>query len=158
MPEAQLEPDSLLRNLRLVASEWNFFVFVASPALSWSYYLYQAFHLSQESIIPPRARFLLGLSCPVIAVLLAYTTSSTIRARLQERGFEQRRAQGRQMDFMLNVAICVAGYYWLQRWDTEDDIDPAWLYVHLVLGGILFTASVFLMTLGPIIWFTVRTR
>lgn len=158
MTDENLERDTILRNFRLIASFWNLFVFAVSPALSWILLCYLCTHLNKDSLLPLRVQFFVGLACPMVALALACYTSEKIKASLENAGYTQRRQRDREVDLFVNFAVCGACLYYAQNWSDDDlkSMAEAHGYMPFLLGGLALWAIMFLLLLGPTLWFTVR--
>lgn len=151
-PAGSSKPDTIFRNLRRITSNWNILVFIVNPAFSWFIYVYLCWHLSEDSIVPPRARFFVGFVCLLFSCGWMYATSDEIKIRLQRAGYTQRKTQMRVLGLLLNFVGCGACFFWVQSWDERSGF---WNYVHIVVAGLSLWYGLGLAMLGPMLWFTV---
>lgn len=92
------------------------------------------------------------------ALILECIESDKIKARLTEAGYVERRTRSRENDLLLNVAVLIAAYYWIQRWPRDKDASEWWLGALIVISFFIMWGGLFLLLLGPTMWFTVRAR
>ncbi|KAK4623914.1 hypothetical protein CLAFUW4_05457 [Fulvia fulva] len=163
MSERSQEPDTIYRNLRLVTSWYNFFIFVVAPWLAYIWLIYTVYHLEEDTPIFSRAKLILAMFLLGAAGLAMYIRSQSVREQLQAKGYEQRGTLARALDLLFNLAIIVAGYFWLQRWvadvaDTGEGEDVLFLYILFPLYGAIVWTGLVIVCTGPILWFTTRVR
>lgn len=80
---------------------------------------------------------------------------------LQRQGYVQRRTRLREIDFAINGVIVAAFLYWLFRgagFRQEAFKEVSMLTVRLIIGLCVLMVwwMLFLVSLGPVVYFTVR--
>ena len=63
-----------------------------------------------------------------------------------------------EIDLFLNIALLGGCWYWMMSWAEDKNVSPYWLYVVVFNWVVIFIGGLFLLLLGPVVWFTVRVR
>ena len=156
MPSPTEEPGAILYNLCLIASWWNFFVFVLNPILFgiWLYYMV-VYIIMADNIFPLQAKLLLALSYAIFAGILQYITASKIQARLEKAGYTQRITRLTILDLLMNFIVLAVLYRWIEK-VRLDDLSAFWGWIRNISKLAIVWMAFSLMLLGPTPWFTVR--
>ncbi|KAF2166301.1 hypothetical protein M409DRAFT_23493 [Zasmidium cellare ATCC 36951] len=159
MPPNLQDQDTIFRNIKLVTTPWSIFVYVINPFISWALMMYTCFHLNTGGILSTRAQLTFAVVIyPVSVLFLAMATGEKIKSRLEERGYEQRRTRAREIDLLLNLAVFGAFYYWLQSYESDGKESRFAVGLMAVFGGLMIWWFIVMMSIGPVLWFTVRVR
>ncbi|KAK4626238.1 hypothetical protein CLAFUW4_05227 [Fulvia fulva] len=159
MPEVAPEPDTIYSNIKLIASWRNLNIFITAPPLSNAWMMYPALHLSEEGFLPAKPRLILAIASMVTSGIMMEATVESIAERLREQGYEQKRTGERQADFLLNLLVGGACWYMLRDFceDEENrDAGPVLIYGVMVLIAFLLWSMMVLLSIGPVLWYTVR--
>lgn len=153
------EQDTIFRNIGLITTRWNIFVFLIHPFISWAWLTYTVTQLSKGGILASHRHFIFALIIwPCCAALLALVTGEKIKARLEQEGYVQRRTRAREIDLALNFAVIGAFYYWADNYEG-DGKEGAFATVALaVFGGVMMWWIIVMISLGSVLWFTVKVR
>jgi hypothetical protein len=164
MPPPPVQQDTFLRNLSLIISPWNVFVFLIYPAIAWFLTFWVLGRLEQhgeglERFIDPETRITLAIVHLACVVSLGFFTSDRLQDELRERGYVRRRgawqaAYAPAMAFAFCALfanggkLLFRGIVFSQPWQGT---------VFIVFSvGVLWAAMLCGM-LGPILILTVRT-
>lgn len=160
MPSDIQEQDTIFRNIKLITTPWNIFVFIINPLLCWSWAMFTGFVLVHK--LGPRANyafFTFALAVyPVCVVMLAIATGEKITAQLEQAGYEQRRTRARELDLLLNCAVVGAFWYWAQNYKSDGKEGSIFLGFLVVFGGLMLWWMVVAMSIASVLWFTVKVR
>lgn len=158
MPSDIQSPASKLSNLRLITSKRTVFIFIVNPTLSFAWLFFNlTYLLGWFPDMPLWNKACLAMLYPFLALILQIQEATLLSARLREAGYCQKWTRAGMFDLALNGGVIVACYYWL---DTLEDSssDPHMTYLALFLGWVIWVGGSFLAILGPIVWFTTKSR
>lgn len=154
--DQQQNQDTILRNIRLITTPYNTFIFLIIPILAAAYLTFTVKHLRPDNVgfVASRRLFVFAFAIiPVLVIAIALWRADKIKAELQRQGYVQRRTRVREIDFAINVVVLAALIYWCFR-------EESGLTARLTTGLCAFMVwwLLFLMSLGPVVYFTVRVR
>lgn len=102
--------------------------------------------------------FFSGFAYLIFAMCLAIKTSGDIKARLREAGYTQRRSLAGMLDLLLNFILCWIVYRWMTKSVTTGDHGVFVAFLQAYMSGVILWLSLFLLLLGPTLWFTERRQ
>lgn len=154
------EEDTIFRNIKLIATPWNLFVYIIHPCLCCLWMMFTGFYLVHK--VGPRtnyALFTFALAVwPVCMVMLAMATGEKIASQLEQAGYVQRRTRAREVDLLLNSAVFGAFWYWAKNYESDGKESALFLGSLVLFGGLMIWWIVIAMSIGSVLWFTVKVR
>jgi hypothetical protein len=154
MPVETPEPQPLLANLGLVASVWNFFVFVIHPALAVGVLELSLLVPIPESLLAFEVRLYFAIGYLVFSMFAAWTTSEKIKVRLTKDRYIQRYTRNRMIDYGFNLAIVAAMYHNMQN--SKGSLGNQSIHATFIFCGLWWILFVLSISIGPVIYFTAR--
>lgn len=109
--EQQQNQDTILRNIRLITTPYNTFIFLIIPILAAASLIFTVKHLEPDNIgfAASRRLFVFAFAIiPVLVTAIAMVRADMIKAELQRQGYVQRRTRVREIDFAINVVLLAA--------------------------------------------------
>ena len=149
----------LLRNLQLIASWWNLFVFALHPLSTSVLFLCVCANLDGFGITR-------SLVWPLVILCFAYfafmsilmaNTRDEVQGRLRKAGYVQQVTPRRVFGLAFNFAVCVPLCYWVR--EQQERITSQFGFVaYALLVVCSLWGSCLLVLYGPTIRFTVKER
>lgn len=163
MSNSSQERDTIFRNIRLITTGWNTFVYLVHPLLAyaWAGYIISGLKKEQRRSLSSRAHVIFAVMVwPVLVMLLALVTSERIKEQLEQDGYVQRRTRAHAVDFAINCAVLGAFMYWARNYEDPVGLERSLLLDVVVVEflGFMVWSVVIMMSIGPVIWFTVKAR
>lgn len=154
------ERDTILRNIRLVATTGNFLIFIISPLLGLAAAFFVITHRHQDLWLLNKTQqaflaMILGAGGPCF---LAMWRGEIIKEQLREAGYVQRRTRERDIDFAISFAPVLAFLFLGHRYNPDENTSTFALVAHVVLIVGLYWWMIVMISLGPVLWFTVKVR
>lgn len=164
--EDQLDyDDTILRNIRLIATSYNIFIFIGIPILLFAYVTFSVRCIQSESISQALSKGFFVLGVVIFPCLVAgtfITRAETVQKQLERQGYVQRPTGARRVDFAINWVVLAAFAYWIRYHERRErqsetmGMQIAWL--NAVLGAFMIWLLLIMMSIGSVVWFTVKAR
>lgn len=161
LPDEAHQPDTIFRNLRLIATPWNFFTFVIVPLIASLWTLFTVIYCNEDMLGRAWAVrcFVFALAVlPTVVICIAIDTTERIRKKLEAAGYVRQRTRAREVDFAINFLIFGAFMYWMKSYENvEAAKQPSGTFLAIVAPIMIWWLMV-MVSIGPVLWFTVRAR
>lgn len=156
----EAEDDTILRNLGLVATSGNYLIYIVAPVACLVLAFYIVSRPSIGVLTVYQQGFLAVWAGPLAGYCLASWRAEIIKEELKKAGYVQPRTRERELDWAVSFAPVLAFLYYAQRYDHQANGEESRLALAVVTMGVvlLFWWMIVLISLGPILWFTVRER
>lgn len=151
------EVPSVWRNLKLITSPWNVFMFLVHPAFAFCVSVYTPLHLREPSaldaFVPFGVRLVAGMMYLVVAVILASNRSDQVKKDLRKRGYDQRGPLQRRYMPWSGVGLLFV----LNECFTPTSLSEVFgLWASLAVYFIMMRSAAMYTILGTILLLTVR--
>lgn len=160
MPNSTTEPedDTILRNLGLITTSGNCLIYIVAPIACLVLSFYIISRPTSSFLTVYQQGFLAVCLVPFVTLCLAFWRADIIKEQLKKDGYVQRRTRERELDLAISFAPVLAFLYYAQKYEGDGKESKLAVAAMGIGGVLLFWWMIVLISLGPILWFTVRDR